>query len=321
LLWEDKDLKRIHHRYIKAAKIFSKKKGSTLAASSSFYLILTIVPLSLLFIRLVGFALGDLTKSGEEILYLAGGLFPEAAPEILDQFKNLLSGPLLGGGKFTLINTFILLITGTSLFNSIWNGLYLMTEDRSHTSRWKYLQGIGIIALSIITLIFLIALPPVLMGLLTFLKTGFAAEFFADKLSTSNSFLIWLNQLNINSFNFLRSNSFIGLLILGYFTFLYRWFFRFKITWRESFFSAFTFVFFLLLAKNLFWIYLSNARSSLVSNYGDYYTFILGCTWIFLVMCLFFFGACLSFAFQKDPLEIGLPIEDEDNKGHNKQHD
>ncbi len=314
-------MKRIHHRYIKAAKIFSKKKGSTLAASSSFYLILSIVPLSLLFIRLVGFALGDITKSGEELLFLAGGLFPEAAPEILEQFKDLLSGPLLGGGKFTLINTFILLITGTSLFNSIWNGLYLMTDDRSHTSRWKYLQGIGIIGLSIITLIFLIALPPVLMGLLTFLKTGFASEFLESRLSSTNAFLIWLNQLNINSFNFLRSNSFIGLLILGYFTFLYRWFFKFKITWRESFFSAFTFVFFLLLAKNLFWIYLSNARSTLVSNYGDYYTFILGCTWIFLVMCLFFFGACLSFAFQKDPLEIGLPIEEEENKGHNKQHD
>jgi membrane protein len=314
-------LKRIHQRYIKAAKTFSRKKGSTLAASSSFYLILSIVPLSLLFIRLVGFALGDLTKSGEELLNLAGGLFPEAAPEILAQFKNLLSGPLLSGGKFTLINAFILLITGTSLFNSIWNGLYLMTEDKSHTSRWKYIQGIGIIALSVCTLIFVIALPPVLMGLLSFLKTNFASEFLLNQVPSSNSFLIWLNQINIESFNFLRSNIFIGLLILSYFTFLYRWFFRFKITWRESFFSAFTFVFFLLLAKNLFWIYLSNARSTLVSNYGDYYTFILGCTWVFLVMCLFFFGACLCFAFQKDPLDIGQAIEEEGNKGHNNSHD
>lgn len=314
-------MKRIHHRYIKAAKLFSRKKGSTLAASSSFYLILSIVPLSLLFIRLVGFALGDLTKSGEELLNLAGGLFPEAAPEILAQFKNLLSGPLLSGGKFTLLNAFILLITGTSLFNSIWNGLYLMTEDKSHTSRWKYIQGIGIIALSVCTLIFVIALPPVLMGLLSFLKTNFASEFLLNQVPSSNSFLIWLNQINIESFNFLRSNIFIGLLILSYFTFLYRWFFRFKISWRESFFSAFTFVFFLLLAKNLFWIYLSNARSTLVSNYGDYYTFILGCTWVFLVMCLFFFGACLSFAFQKDPLEIGQAIEEEGNKGHNSSHD
>lgn len=65
----------------------------------------------------------------------------------------------------------------------------------------------------------------------------------------------------------------------------------------------------------------TNARSTLVSNYGDYYTFILGCTWVFLVMCLFFFGACLCFVFQKDPLQIASPIEEEAKEGHNISYD
>lgn len=270
---------------------------------------------------MVGIALGDLGKSGDEIFILAGGLFPNAAPEMLGQFKKLLSGPLFGGGTFTLVNSTILLVTGFSLFNSIWNGLFLMTEDRSHTSRWKYLQGLGIIAISISSLIFLLALPPIFMGALTFLKASSATLYLQEHLEVSHGFIAWLNSINIDSFKFLRSNVFIGLLILGYFTFLYRWFFRFKITWRESFFSSFTFVFFLLLAKNLFWIYFTNARASLVTNYGDYYTFILACTWIFLVMCLFFFGACLSFQFQKEPLDLGLSVEKEDKEVHNNSND
>lgn len=314
-------MKRIHLRYVKAAKLFSSKKGSSLAASSSFYVILSIVPLTLLFIRMVGIALGDLGKSGDEIFILAGGLFPNAAPEMLGQFKKLLTGPLFGGGTFTAINSLILLVTGFSLFNSIWNGLFLMTDDHSHTSRWKYLQGLGIIAISISSLIFLLALPPIFMGVITFLKTSSVTIYLEGNLQASHGLMAWLNTININSFNFLRSNVFIGLLILAYFTFLYRWFFRFKITWRESFFSSFTFVFFLLLAKNLFWIYFTNARSTLVANYGDYYTFILACTWIFLVMCLFFFGACLSFEFQKDPLEIVPAIEKGDKEVHNSSND
>jgi len=302
-------MKRIPKRFKEAVILFNKKKGSSLAASSSFYVIMSIVPLTLLFIRMVGIALGDLGKSEKEIFVLAGGLFPNAAPEMLLQFKSLLAGPLFGGGAFTLINTIILLITGFGLFNSIWNGLYLMTDDKTHTSKWKYLQGMGIIAISISSLIFLLALPPILMGALSFFKKSGAIEYM-QTIQALSGFVDWLNSINLKSFKFLKSNVFIGLLILGYFTFLYRWFFRFKITWRESFFSSFTFVFFLLLAKNLFWVYLKNARGTLVANYGDYYTFILACTWIFLVMCLFFFGACLSYQFQKYPLDIGLPIED-----------
>lgn len=305
-------MRRIPKRYKEAFKLFNRMKGSSLAASSSFYVILSVVPLTLLFIRMVGIALGDLGKSGDDIFLLAGGLFPNAAPEMLQQFKKMLTGPLFGGGSFTLINTIILLVTGFSLFNSIWNGLYLMTGDRSHTSRWKYLQGMGIIAISISSLIFLLALPPMFMATLTFFKKTGAIEYM-QTVESLQGFVIWLNSISIESFSFLRSNVFIGILILGYFTFLYRWFFRFKITWRESFFSAFTFVFFLLVAKNLFWIYFTNARSTLVTNYGDYYTFILACTWIFLVMCLFFFGACLSHQFQKYPLDIGLPVEDNNN--------
>lgn len=302
-------MRKIPKRYIEAAKLFKEKKGTSLAASSSFYMILSVIPLSLLFIRMVGVALGDLGKSGEDIFLIAGGLFPNAAPEMMVQFKKMLMGPLFGGGTFTVINTIILLITGFSLFNSIWNGLYLMTGDKFHTSRWKYAQGMGIIAISITSMIFLLALPPMFMGALTFFKKSGVIHYL-ETIEALKGFVAWLNTINIESFKFLRSNAFIGLLILGYFTFLYRWFFRFRITWRESFFSAFTFVFFLLLAKNLFWVYFTNARSTLVTNYGDYYTFILACTWIFLVMCLFFFGACLSYQFQKYPLDIGLPAED-----------
>ena len=87
-------MKKIPKRFKEAVILFNKKKGSSLAASSSFYVIMSIVPLTLLFIRMVGIALGDLGKSEKEIFVLAGGLFPNAAPEMLLQFENVLSGPL-----------------------------------------------------------------------------------------------------------------------------------------------------------------------------------------------------------------------------------
>ena len=78
---------------------------------------------------------------------------------------------------------------------------------------------------------------------------------------------------------------------------------------REAMLGAFTFVFFLIMGKSLFWIYFTNVRGALIQSYGDYYTIIVGLVWVFIVMCFFFYGACLCHTLQKNPLDWGALLK------------
>ena len=105
--------------------------------------------------------------------------------------------------------------------------------------------------------------------------------------------------------NFVLSTNLIPfLLFLVYFTVLYRWLFHWKIKLIHSFFGSFIFVSALIIGKNLFYWYFYFARETLKKNYGDYYTFIVAMIWIFIVMCFFFYGACLCHIYDTKNEEI-----------------
>lgn len=306
-------LKLIGNRFLIAFYTFKSKRGTTLAAASSFYLLLTIVPLMLLLVRVVGFLIGDITESEIKIFEAANHLFPDVAPEVLLKVKNLIKGPLYGGAQFTILNFSILLISALSFFNSIMNGLYLMTEDRSHASSWKYVKGLVIIFCTIVLVTILLGIQPALHYAIEFVKNNFLITFLYEHFEGLRASIDYLKSYQMDGNILFRSNFFYFAIFLTYFTFLYRWFFSWKIAKREALLGAFTFVFFLLLGKNLFWIYFLYGRAALINSYGDYYTLILGIIWIFMVMCFFFYGACLCHVLQKDPIIYKIGANDEGN--------
>ncbi|MBT3586491.1 MAG: YihY/virulence factor BrkB family protein [Halobacteriovoraceae bacterium] len=297
-------LKQVAIRFYHAFQLFNKKKGTMLAAASSFYVLITIVPLILLIIRMVGFFIGDISESQEQLFSFALNIFPKATVDILMVVKKLVHGPLYGGAPFTVLNSIILTASSLSFFNSIWNGLYLMTEDRSHVSLIRYIKGVGIIGVTICILCLSLILPPFFLLIFNVLQNNFLISFLWDNLESIRPILEYFQNLKLDS-NFLyQSNFFYLICFTVYFAFLYRYFFQWKIAFREALLGSVSFVVSLIAGKNLFWIYFFYVRKSLIKNYGDYYTFIVGLIWIYLVMSFFFFGACLCHELQKNPLVL-----------------
>jgi len=276
-----------------AVRLFIDKRGSTLAAASTFYSLITIVPLFLLLIRVIGLVVGDVALTQEKLFSLGERFFPDVAPEILFKIKEIVQGPLYGGAKFTLINFGLLIITSLSFFNSIWNGLYLITADRSYLALSKHLKGILVIGASIGFTAVALFIPALFHFLVQLLQNNILVEKLILEFPTMKPVFSSLNYLDVGMGYLVKFNLIHAGLFVAYFTFLYRWFFSFKITFKESFKGAFFFVMALIIGKNLFWIYMAYVRDGLISNYGDYYTVIVGIMWIYFVMCFFFMGACL----------------------------
>lgn len=263
---------------IEAFYLFKLKRGGMLASAASFYFLITIVPTLLLFIRLLGVVLGDPKQIEMGIFSVGQNLFPDIAPEILELIHNIVKRPALGLGNLTSFNTLILLLSSLSFFNAIWNGLFYITDDHSFLGQRKHLKGLFVIAISLLVLLVLFVIPQLVITIVSLLD-GHSIPL--------------LKEIERGGLYIFRSNLFYATIFLAYFTFLYRWFFSWKIGLKESLIGATTFVVSLLAGKYLFSLYSFFVKDSFQFNYGSYYTLVIGVIWIYVVMCFFFYGACL----------------------------
>lgn len=285
-----------------AFQLFIQRRGANLAAASSFYVIITIVPLVLLMVRLIGFFIGDLGRGEEELFYYAANFFPQVAPEVLEKVRAMVSGPLFGDKKFTILNFVILTMSSLSFFNSIWSGLYLITNDKSFLSFWRNLKGIFVIGVTIALVSLSLTLPSLFMFVVNMAQKNMVVDFVWEYVPMLRPALEYFQSYDITQGFLVRTNLLHGLLFIGYFTFLYRWFFSRRVPIFNAFIAAATFVISLFAGKSLFLVYFLYVRDNLMRNYGDFYTAIVGLMWLYFVMCFFFFGACLCHVLRDEPL-------------------
>ena len=235
--------------------LFQKKRGTTLASSSTFYMLLTVVPFFLLLIRVVGLFLGDINTTQLQIFNLVESFFPDVAPEILTQIQTIVKGPLFAGGEFTLLNFAILLISSLSFFDSIWNGLYLVTGDKSYLKLTKHFKGVFVIGVTILSLSFFFFLPSIFFYSGQFLTNNIVINFLTNNFPSLLKVSSFFSDVNYGFSYVLKSNIFHGAIFTFFFAFLYRWFFSWKLSLKQSVVAALTFSFLVILGKNLFWIY------------------------------------------------------------------
>lgn len=276
---------------------FHKKKVSLLASASSFYVILCLVPLSLLLVRVLGTFLGDVTETRTKLFELGYKLLPDTNTQFLSTLEKIVEGPLYGSTHFTWINFIFLAFASLAFFNSIWTGLAIITKDEAK-NLWVRLKGLSIIAGTMILLSLIILIPAFLRFMEGFVKDNFMISMIKDYFPQTSGFFNYVAGLDLGA-NFIISTNLIPfVLFLIYFTILYRWLFHWKIKLINSFLGSFIFVSALIIGKNLFYWYFYFAREVLIKNYGDYYTFIVAMIWIFVVMCFFFYGACLCHIYE-----------------------
>lgn len=286
----------------RAAHLFHQKHGITLAASASFFAIITSVPFFLLTIRGIGYFLGSLTQTQKYLFMLGQRFFPEVAPQLLLQVQTLIKGPLFADHQFTILNFLILIISTITFLNSIWMGIYFITEDKSILSFWKILKGFVIIGITLLMLGMIFVLPPIVIYIIKFIQTNRVTEFFYDSIDITRPLITYIKTINLRKSYWLNSNFLHISVVLIYFTVLYRWLFSWKITLKEAFVASLVFSASVFIGKYVFWIYIYYVRDGMIKNYGDFYTSILGLIWLFYLMCFFFYGACVCQVYNKKRL-------------------
>ena len=274
--------------------LFNEKRGAVCAAGCSFFALISVVPLFLLVIRVVGWLIGNELQTLEQLIAGLNTIFPNIDIDVFDRLKRLLQGPLYATKSFTFFNLVLLTFSSLSLFNHIHSGLYLMTEEKRYLSLGMRIQGIVLIGFIISFVTFSLSVPVIIKAVIELLSKNWIMDFLWEYLPISRGMISWFASLGPQSGLFFKSQIFHGISFwLGFF-FFYRWLFGWRRTGaKAALLSSGVFVFLILGLKYGFWIYFSEARAGLIQNYGDYYTIIVGMIWLFLAMCFFFYSICL----------------------------
>lgn len=281
----------------KSIQVFSHRRGAHLAAASTFYLILSIIPLLLLLVRFVGWILGDALLSEDSVLSLVFEMFPSDLPTVSSDLQRFLDGPLRGAREYTWFNFALLFFAGLSFLASLWSGLFFMSEDRSFLKASKHIKGLLLLFVGLVLLGLLFILPGVLHTIAKALQNNRLALFLYENLEGLRPLLEWMRS-DVPEFSFLTTSPFFyGPILIFYFAFCYRTFFNFKVYWRESLLASSVFIIFMIAGKSAFWMYFFLVRERLVSNYGNFYSLLVAIVWLYLLMCFFFFGAAMCCVF------------------------
>lgn len=306
--------------YIDAGKLFYQKNALQLAAASAFYIVLAVVPFLLLLTRLIGVFIGDLDQVHQLVFTLGEEAFPEVEPEVLHRIKNIVKGPLLGGASFTFVNFIILSVSSLSFFNSIWAGLYELSQDKTLVSWIKHVKALVLLAVTVLIVLFLFSLQPALFLALKMVKNSSLINAIDANIPALKGFVFTVRSLSTQSFYWLRHPIFQFSLFVFYFALVYRWFFNWRLKKREAFIASATFVVLLFLGKVVFGLYFTYLRVRFIQSYGDYYTVLVGALWVYMILAFFYYGICLVICLIRK-VELESPSQDGDNSSHDSSSD
>jgi membrane protein len=81
---------------------------------------------------------------------------------------------------------------------------------------------------------------------------------------------------------------------LLFFSFLYKSVIPLKVSIKDSFAGALTFVGCFMAGKSFYWVYHLYSKDGLSQAYGNFYTMVIATFWIYFLMSSFFYGACVA---------------------------
>jgi membrane protein len=291
-------MRKYFDAFISGFIFFKQKNVSLLAAASSFYIILGFIPLSLLIVRALGFAMGDMEQSEARLFEIFKNVYPEINTQFIFKIQKFVEGPLYATPKLTLLNLIFLILASLSFTNSIWTGLAIITHDRAK-SLWVRLKSFIVISVTVLFLTIVLLIPPFIRFIGEIVKDNFLISLIKKIFPGSETLLNYFAHIDLGVNFLVQTNLIPFFLFLIFFTFLYRYFFHWKIKIGDAFFGALIFVSALSIGRFGFYIYFNTFRKSLRNNYGDYYSFFVSLLWIFLVMSFFFLGACICHALEE----------------------
>lgn len=246
---------------------FFKDEGFYLSASISFFLILALVPLSLLIITLFGYLMGENQDIYQFTLSGLVRLFPAVTEGITSELKNVII--------YKGISILMLVIYGLISLQLFYSMEHAMNVIFKIQKKRHFLISVFLSVLTVtLVIIFL---------LLSFTVSSVSAVFKQYDMS-----ILGL-KIGYDAGILLK---YIApfMLVLMTFMAIYVIIPRVKVSWRNAFAGALFVTVLWELAKYFFTLYVKDIIS-IGTIYGSLTTFILFLLWVFYSSCIFLFGA------------------------------
>jgi len=256
-----------------------------LAASLSFYAILSLIPLSIIMLSVAGFLFGSYEGLVEKLAQDFVHMVPLSYPDLLQNINTLLANK----SSFGILGIFFLLFTATILFTNlekVMNKIFQTTRSRNIFQS----HMLGILIIFLISILFF---APSMLQLLAGLFGGYAVPFALRDFFNAKVFFIL--------------STFIAYLLAVHIIPTR------KVALRYSAFGALVFSFGLLGAKLFFRWYMYFALERYNFVYGSLSALVLSILWIYYLAVVTLFALEVTAVLQSQKM-FHFPVKQGDEK-------
>lgn len=263
-------------RAVEAYYLFKRSKMNIVAGASTFFLILSFCPILMFLITSLALFSNDIVGSQSLVLTSLKENFPGLAQWILTSIEKIVQNQVKEGVAMNWFNAFVLLYSSLGVVGCLKFGLNNLTQKTG--------KNIFIIRdLKAIS-------DAVLLG---------SFVIFMMIISPSSPLMLKLKLMSPKTFDVLKALTdyqiFHTVLGISFFGLYYKWVSPVRIRLKDTFIGGSSFVALFLMGKTFYWVYLHYYESTLVQNFGNFYTLVIAVTWVYFMAASFLFGAAMSY--------------------------
>lgn len=141
-----------------AINVFWKNHGAVISASSTFFAILSSLPLLIMVVSLVGFMMGDYRTAQTQVIDYVKLAFPNVSPWFFATIKNIISNNIGPMQEWSWFNFLVLLWAASGFINSIFYGIHLLSQSQVHRSWSIPLKSVIVLILTVVAAFLMIFL-------------------------------------------------------------------------------------------------------------------------------------------------------------------
>lgn len=247
---------------------WSEDKASRLAAALAFYTMLSLAPLLIVVLKIVGAVWGTKAAKGQLFDYINQTVGSRGAEAIQGMIANDLPN---GGGLATIISLLILIYSGSNVFAELQDSLNTIWEVQPKPDRpwWATVKDRAFSFGLVLVVAFLLLVSLVLSSMLSILSAHFLP---------STGWIAEILHLVISL-----------VVITGLFGLMFKYLPDVHIRWRYVWIGAAITAVLFTIGKFLLGLYLG--RASTVSVYGAFGSLVALLLWTYYSAQIFFFGA------------------------------
>jgi membrane protein len=273
------------------AQEWSDDKASRLAASLAYYTLLSVAPLIVLAIAVVGLVFGDEAARGQIADQLGAVVGPQAAQAIQAIVKNAQTPQ--SGVLSSIIGVAVLLAGASGVFGELQNALDTIWEVEPKPGRGirGFIHDRFFSFTMVLGVAFLLLVSTLLSAVLATI-----GKFFSERLPGGEA--LW------HVVNFGISLAIITVL----FGLIFKVVPDVKVAWRQIWLGAFITALLFTIGKQLLGLYLG--KSSMASSYGAAGSLVVLVVWVYYSAQILFLGAEFSQVYARS---FGMRIQPDDN--------